>query len=232
MAKPESFAEKAVEFYRNLSLKLNVKSVEVMNPYEDGEVMKIVEQFFGKYFDDQKKRTFIFGINPGRFGAGITGIAFTDPVNLQEVCGIGNIWEKKHELSSRFIYRMIDEYGGPMAFYANHFITAVSPLGFVKEGKNLNYYDQRNLKEDVLPFIVDSVNRQLEIGAWKKVAVCLGSGKNLKEMNHLNARYGWFDEIVPLDHPRFIMQYRRKAINQYVKKYLKALKNCESMNAD
>jgi len=59
--------------------------------------MLLVEQFFLQFFNDKYPRSFIFGINSGRFGAGITGISFTDPGNLEEKCGIKNDLDKKHE---------------------------------------------------------------------------------------------------------------------------------------
>src|SRR5687768_18158258 len=43
-------------------------------------------------------------------------------------------------------------YGGCDKFYSDFFITAVSPLGFVKNGKNVNYYDDRELLYAVTPF--------------------------------------------------------------------------------
>ncbi len=39
-------------------------------------------------------RYLILGINPGRFGGGITGIPFTDPIRLQNICGIENDFQK------------------------------------------------------------------------------------------------------------------------------------------
>ena len=39
------------------------------------------------------------------------------------------------------------------AFYANYFIGAVCPLGFMKDGKNINYYDDKKLQQAVTPFI-------------------------------------------------------------------------------
>lgn len=41
--------------------------------------------------------TNILGINPGRFGAGTTGIAFIDPIRLENECGINNSFPKKVE---------------------------------------------------------------------------------------------------------------------------------------
>ena len=67
-----------------------------------------------------------------------TGIPFTDPVRLRDICGIENDFQNKPELSSDFIYRLIDVMGGPRHFYKHYYIGAVSPLGFVKNGKNFN----------------------------------------------------------------------------------------------
>jgi hypothetical protein len=47
--------------------------------------MKICSSFYQKYYADNKKRSLIIGINPGRFGAGVTGIPFTDPIRLKRI---------------------------------------------------------------------------------------------------------------------------------------------------
>ena len=87
----------------------------------------------------------MLGINPGRFGAGVTGITFTDPVRLEKECGIPNNFDKRQELSSVFIYDFIAAWGGAEAFYSRFFLSAVFPLGFTREGRNLNYYDDPQL---------------------------------------------------------------------------------------
>lgn len=221
---PDFFADKAVSFFNHLQLRTNFpKGVELMNPYRDDKVKAIVGQFFMKYYDDKQKRTGLFGINPGRFGAGITGIAFTDPVNLKEKCGIDNKMQQKHELSSEFVYEMIDAYGGTEKFNEHFFLTAVCPLGFVKEGKNLNYYDRKDLQNAVQNFIIESINKQIAFGLHSKVCLCLGEGKNFKYLDTLNREHNFFEKIIPLAHPRYIMQYKRKQKRDYVKKYLDAL---------
>lgn len=220
-----NFAAKAINFFNNLNLKTAFpKGVEVMNPYKEKEVRKLVEQFFKKFFDDKKERTGVFGINPGRFGAGITGIAFTDPINLQEKCGIENDMQQKHELSSVFIYEMIAAYGGAEKFYGDCFLTALSPLGFVKDGRNMNYYDQKDLQSAVEDFIVESIKQQIDFGLRTDVCLCLGEGKNYKYFDKLNREHGFFKKIIPLAHPRYIMQYKRKSKEKYVGEYLDNLK--------
>jgi hypothetical protein len=39
----------------------------------------------------------------------------------------------------------------------------------------------------------------------------------------LNERYHFFEQIIPLPHPRFIMQYRRKKLDQFIQLYLRRL---------
>jgi len=225
---PDSFADKAISFFNRLQLRTAFpKGVELMNPYRSYEVKAIVQKFFMQYYDDNQKRTGLFGINPGRFGAGITGIAFTDPVNLKENCGIDNDMQQKHELSSEFIYEMIDAYGGVKKFNAHFFLTAVCPLGFVKEGKNLNYYDRKDLQNVVESFIIDGIKKQIVFGLHTDVCICLGEGKNYRYLTALNREHHFFEQIIPLAHPRYIMQYKRKQKMDYVKKYLDALEKAK-----
>ncbi len=185
--------------------------------------MKIVETFFYKFYDDNKPRHLIFGINPGRFGAGTTGINFTAPKQLKEFCGIDHAFRAHSELSAEFIYDSIHAYGGVKKFYADYFITSVSPLGFIRRGVNLNYYDDKNLQKIITPFIISSIQKQISFGSKTDRCFCIGGDKNFKFLSALNQEYKFFDEILPLAHPRFIMQYRRKQKENYIHQYLSAL---------
>ena len=151
-----TFATQILSFFKNLDLKFQLpKEVEVMNPFKDKDTYNICKKFYYKYYHDNNPRHLILGINPGRFGGGITGIPFTDPLRLLSVCGIENNFQKKQELSSVFIYEMIDAFGGPESFYNNFYISSVSPLGFTKNNKNLNYYDDRDLEQSLKEFIIE-----------------------------------------------------------------------------
>jgi len=124
-----------LKFLSHLQLTIQLpKGVGVMNPYRDPAAWKLCEQFYNKYYSDEAHRVLVLGINPGRFGGGITGIPFTDPLTLEKECGIQNTLKKKTELSAEFIYRMIGDYGGPDQFYRRFYISALSPLGFTQEG--------------------------------------------------------------------------------------------------
>ena len=204
--------------------------IEVMNPFTEPETQQIVSTFYNKYYSDNNPRYCIIGINPGRFGGGITGIPFTDPIRLQTVCSIDNDWKKKAELSSIFVYDMIEAFGGAELFYSRFYFNSVSLLGFTKNGKNLNYYDDKMLAEKIVPFAVDCFRKQIDWGLQTNVAFCLGEGENYKFLRKLNEQYKLFDEIVPLPHPRFIMQYKLRQKEAYIDKYLMELGNYKKNN--
>jgi hypothetical protein len=142
---------------------------------------------------------------------------------LQKDCGIENGWAKKQELSSVFMYDMINAFGGAEVFYKKFYITAVSPLGFTRHNKNLNYYDDKNLQNDIKDFVVDCMNKQFDFGINRDVAFCLGDGKNFKYLSNLNEEVNFFKKIVTLSHPRFIMQYKLKKKDEYIQFYLEKL---------
>lgn len=201
------------------------RGIEVMNPYRVARTRRCVRAFLDRFFDDSRPRVLVFGINPGRFGAGITGVTFTDPVALADFCGIPNELGRKRELSSVFIYDVIARFGGPEAVYRDFFLTAVSPLGFTRAGINLNYYDVPELRRRVTPFIISSVERQIAIGGRTDHAIVLGRGQNMKFMQELNDEHRWFGELHPLEHPRWILQYRRPAAGKFAEQYLATFRN-------
>ncbi len=218
-----TFAEKATRYFSSLKLPKRLpQEISILNPYSKKEVNNTVQRFFKKYFDDNENRVFVFGINPGRFGGGLTGISFTDPVALREECGIENNLGDRQELSSKFIYRMIKEYGGVKKFYSKIFITALYPFAIIKDGKNYNYYNSLKLYKSLKTQIASAIKEQIKIGADRRFAVCLGR-INAKFFNEINKEHNYFEELRVLDHPRFIMQYRSKEVNNYVADYIKAL---------
>ncbi len=220
------FVDYILSFLKTLHLNLKLPyGIEVMNPFRNITTMEVCTQFYKKYYSDNKDRRMIIGINPGRFGAGITGIPFTDPIRLKNICDIDNHLQQKQELSSLFIYDVINAYGGAEKFYQDFYITAVSPLGFTKHGKNLNYYDDKSLQNDIKNFVIDCMNKQLKFGIDRSVAFCLGDGKNYKYLSRLNEEMKFFDKVIPLSHPRFIMQYKLKKKEEYIQSYLEKLKS-------
>lgn len=219
-------ADKILEFYTNLEIDFEAgEGVYIMNPFLQEEAMKFTRLFYHKFYGDNRSRKLILGINPGRFGGGITGIPFTDPVRLEEDCGIPNPFQKKSELSSVFIYEMINAYGGPAAFYGDYFVSALSPLGFTRNNVNLNYYDDRQLLKNIEPFIIRCIEQQVDILNPGDTAYCIGGGENFTIFSRLNEKKGFFKRIIPLKHPRWVMQYRLKRKQEFINEYIEALKN-------
>jgi len=217
-----SFADKAIKYFLNLR-KPSVfpKDVEIMNPYKDKKVRSVVNDFYNTFFNDSNPRLYVFGINPGRFGGGLTGIAFTDPVALREHCGVENDLGNQKELSSKFIYKMIKKYGGTKKFYSNIFLSALYPLALIRGGKNHNYYDTKELSIALRNEIISSVMSQMKFGVRRDSVVILGK-KNAEYFSSINNEYSFFKKILVLEHPRYIMQYRLKKIDYYISKYLEA----------
>ena len=219
-------ADSILQFYEQLNPTFTLgKDIEIMNPFQNEDSWKMVHSFYMKFYSDVHPRIFIFGINPGRFGGGVTGIPFTDPIRLENVCGIKNDFRKLPELSSVFVYEIIREYGGPEKFYHDFFISALSPLGFTKNGINLNYYDDKLLLKNSEDFIVECIQEQQRQISGSMVSFCLGEGTNFKIFKKLNEKHQFFSDIIPLPHPRWIMQYRRKRMDEFVKYYVDKLRS-------
>ena len=218
------FANNILNFLFNLKLPFELpENVEVLDAHKRKDVQQACIAFYKTYYNDNNKRHLLIGINPGRFGGGVTGIPFTDPIRLEKVCNIQNDFQKKQELSSVFIYEMIEAFGGAEKFYNQFYFSAISPLGFVKDGKNLNYYDDKNLLQLIQPFVIDCMQQQVAFGLQTDFCFCIGEGENLKYLQKLNAEHKWFNKIEPLPHPRFIMQYRLKRKEAYIQQYIEKL---------
>jgi hypothetical protein len=220
MKQKSTFGERAFQFYTSLELGNTLPpGVVAMIPYRTRRVQDYLRLFLRKFFSDNHKRVFVFGINPGRFGAGITGVTFTDPIALETFCGVSNDLPKKRELSSVFIYQFINLWGSPKKFYRDFFLTAVSPLGFVKDGRNFNFYDHPALLRGIKPFLIQSIESQLGFGARREAAIVLGTGRIKQIFEDLNGESDFFRAVHALEHPRFIMQYRRRRLGDYLRKY-------------
>ena len=226
------FADRVISFFKDLCFTGTLpEGVSIMNPFiSNPAIPHIISEFYRKYYSDSRPRHLILGINPGRFGAGITGIPFTDTIRLKEKLGLSVHGIKSYEPSSVFMYEMIDRYGGPRRFYDDFLVSAVSPLGFTTTGPtgreiNFNYYDSRELTEAIREFATESIKKQLDFGILRERVFCLGTGKNYRFLSELNRENHFFDHIEPLEHPRFIMQYRLKQKEKYIDMYIQKLKS-------
>jgi len=219
-----TFARQIIDFYDGLQIEAKLpKDISVLHPQVNKAVKSVIRDFFSTYYNDNQPRALLFGINPGRFGAGVTGINFTAPRQLSANCGITHPFGNQTELSAEFIYDMIEALGGAATFYKRYFLTSVCPLGFTRANKNLNYYDDAGLLKKITPFITECIQTQVAWKVYRKKCICIGGAKNYAFFSSLNEQYQWFEEIIPLPHPRFIMQYRRREKAQYIEQYIDAL---------
>jgi hypothetical protein len=224
-----TFADKVIAFNKQVQFEGKLpKGIRIMNPFrEDPAIIPLSSTFYKKFYDDHAKRHLILGINPGRFGGGVTGVPFTDTKRLKNECGIAYPGKETHEPSAVFVYDVIHAFGGVEAFYKKIYINSICPLGFTSvmpNGKevNYNYYDSKELTAAVYDFIIDSIRKQIALGVDTDVCFCFGTGKNEKFLKKLNEEQQFFGKIVALEHPRFVVQYKSKSKQEYIDKYLRA----------
>lgn len=226
----KSLADKIIEFNKNLNYSGKLPDdFQVLNPYLDNqETMEVMQKFYHKYYDDSNQRKFIVGINPSRHGAGVTGVPFTDTKHLESVCGIKMKSAYTHEISSVFMYDMIADYGGADEFYKDIYINSPFPLAIVRKSKgswiNANYYDDKELFNDVKDFMIDSLKKHISLNLDTSEVFILGK-KNANFISKLNQETNLFKEMTVLEHPRYIQQYKSKEKDWYIDKYILALKN-------
>ena len=60
---------------------------------------------------------------------------------------------------------------------------------------------------------------------WPKLESAVADARSMADLLQQRG----FDEIIPLPHPRFIMQYRRKQKQQFIDQYLHALNSSISL---
>ncbi|RAK70213.1 uracil-DNA glycosylase family protein [Hymenobacter edaphi] len=219
MTAPSTFAERLLALLTAFpAAPLLPDDVQALNPYQTEPTHGLLMQFAQRYYADNEPRVALLGINPGRFGAGSTGVAFTDPAALERHCGIPNALPRRPELSSQFVYQLIDALGGPAAFYGHFYLGSLYPLVLVRHGRNYNYYDSRTATQALWPDMQQSLQQQVAAGLRRDVAISLGR-RNGEYFERLNAELGLFERILVFDHPRFIMQYKRREVPEYVARY-------------
>jgi hypothetical protein len=222
-----TFADRLLRFLTTFPLPADLPGgVEALSPFREPAVGDLLRQFAQKYYADNQPRVAMLGINPGRLGMGRTGVAFTDPTALREFCGIDHdLPRQRPEISTQFIYKVVAELGGPAAFYQHFYLASVYPLVLLREGLNYNYYDSPALIKTLWPDMRASLQQQAVLGLRTDVAVSLGK-RNGTFFQRLNDELGLFDRIEVLDHPRFLMQYRRRELAANVAHYVDLLGSC------
>ena len=227
----KSFGDKVIDFNSNLYYPGKLPpGFRVINPFLDNpETMEVMQQFYDKYYSDFNERKFIVGINPGRHGAGVTGVPFTDTKRLESLCGIKMDSVHTHEVSSVFMYDMIAQFGGAKTFYQQFYINSPFPLAIVRKSKggrwiNANYYDDPVLFETLKDYMVMTLKKHIDLGVDTSEVFVLGV-KNAQFIKRLNKEAELFGSLKVLEHPRYIQQYKFKEKQTYIDKYILTLNN-------
>ena len=221
-----TFADRIINFNTHLEYNQSLpKGFDVLNPYMDNpETMEVMRAFYHKFYNDNRQRKFIIGINPSRHGAGVTGVPFTDTKRLESECGIVMKSAHTHEVSSVFMYDMIKAYGGVTKFYNDFYINSPFPLAIVRkasDGKwlNANYYDEEALFKSLKDYMIATLKKHIALGVETQKVFVLGK-KNATFLQKLNKEAVLFGEMVVLEHPRFIQQYTSKEKQLYIDQFL------------
>lgn len=206
----ESFKEK-------FGSELLSNNVNILSDFLDNK--QNIIQFHERYIKNSKPKIVLCGINPGRFGAGLTGIPFIDFNSLGKMLPF--VESITSEKSAGFFFSVIQEFG-IVEFYKNFHVTNLSWYGFCKcnKGSNVNYYD---LRTDIQRYLIDIFVREIEY-INPEVIIPLSTQvyhelRALKESGEIKA------EIGPrLNHPSWITTYRSRELSHWRNQYISVLK--------
>ncbi|MDR0897048.1 MAG: SMUG2 DNA glycosylase family protein [Oscillospiraceae bacterium] len=170
--------------------------------------------FYHQHYSDTHPRRLILGSSPARRGSAQSGIPFVDDAPRP---------------ASAFLADVIAGCGGEEAFYKQFLMDFLCPLALVRTTAqrrevNANYYESTALQQALTPLMLAHLQGLIALGIDRSVCFCIGSGENFRFLSQINAAQGFFERLVPLEHPRFIMQYHAAQRGVYLEKYLRALR--------
>mgnify|MGYP001222854257 CR=1 FL=1 len=117
---------------------LKRESIEILHGFIENT--DLVRRFYRTYYQYKSERIVLCRINPGRKGAGKTGIPFLDFKSVSKL--LPDIMKKDKENSTQFIWSVINEIGRDI-FFKNVYMTNISWFGFTRNGRNYNYHKIR-----------------------------------------------------------------------------------------
>ncbi len=178
---------------------------------KDGQAA--IDAFWKTYYPEGPPRTVICGLNPGRFGAGQSGIPFMDFLSLSQL--LPGLHRLDSERSAGFFFRVVQAYGAA-EFFREFYVTNVASVGFIRHGKNLNY--------PALPWqAVEVVERnflaEMEIVQPARI-ISLGRDVHKTVRKLLGARV---ECETCLPHPAWVATYRSASMEEWVARYLAAI---------
>jgi hypothetical protein len=176
----------------DLALLLDECDISILREFESNILG--AARFAEEYCSNQSPNVVLCGINPGRLGAGKTGVPFLDFSSLSKL--FEDVYRHDEERSAQFFFEVI-EYFGAKSFYSTFHVTNISSVGFERAGANVNYYD---LPEKALRYIYSRFSG--EIKAVQPTAIISLSGAVHSTVKHLFSGSS-IDISVCLPHPNY-----------------------------
>lgn len=99
---------------------------------------ELVRQYYTRMYSADRRRIVFCGSNPGRMGAGKTGIPFIDFKGANQLLKTVHLHDS--EQSAQFILSVIEEIG-VKDYHDTVYMTYLSWYGFTKDNRNMNYFD-------------------------------------------------------------------------------------------
>lgn len=180
---------------------------------------EIVDAFWDRYYAQAVPRSVICGLNPGRFGAGKTGIPFLDFQSLSQL--MPGVDRQDSEKSAAFFYKVIQAYGSD-AFFRHFYVTNVASVGFLCDGRNLNYPD---LPKAALAIVEANFCEEMKI-VKPTCLISLGTAVQHTARKLLSLDV---DCTLRLPHPAWVATYRSREMEKWVDEYVKALKSAAAL---
>lgn len=210
----EDLLKQKVDFYREIVSgknrdifdSLNEENIHILPGFIEN--FDVVKEFYRTYYNHHKReRIVLCGINPGRLGAGKTGVPFLDYKSLSQL--LPKVNNLDSEQSAQFIWQVISAIG-PDKFFDKVYLTNISWFGFSKSGVNFNYYELSPKLQKV--FTKGFVNEMAIIQPRIIIPLSIEVNKTLENMN-LGYKIG-----KRLNHPNYCKFPARIAegINSYV----------------
>ena len=186
----QSFADLAIAFNKQVSEQLTNMTVSLpagfrlQDAFQSAVARELSQDFYRKYYADEQPRTLILGINPGRHGAGLTGIPFTDSQRLESKLELPAKGIRSYEPSSTFVYEVIEKMGGAMDFYRKFFFQSPLPLCLLRKNErnnwcNANYYDRKDLTQALQPLMQWAIGELLRLPLKRGKVFLLGDEQEL-----------------------------------------------------
>lgn len=157
----ERITELHIDFIKRINNTLEVmgvlekEGITILNGFLQN--IDQVRSYYQEYYSTKSKRIVLCGINPGKNGAGKTGVPFIDFKSLTHL--LPGINQYDSENSAQFVWSIINQIGTEL-FFEKVYLTNISWFGFIKDGKNFNYY---NLPSHLSDTFTESFLKEMDL---------------------------------------------------------------------